>query len=241
MDRVFDIHNHILPGVDDGSKDMDMSLRMLKIAAEDGITDIILTPHNKPNRRNLYTDELKAHVAELEKLVSDNGLNIRLYAGNEVYYRSDIFERLSIGKASAMAGSRYVLIEFSPADDWDYIKSGIYSILSEGYLPIIAHVERYINVVDHPERAYELKSMGCVIQLNADSVMGELGYKVKQFCKKMLKDRKVDLIASDAHNDGKRSPKLHKCISKVASKYGEETAVRIFRDNPMKIINDEYI
>ena len=87
MDRIFDMHNHILWGVDDGSDDLDMSIRMLKIAQKDGITDIILTPHNKPNRRNIYAGEMVDQIAELREEMIKNDIRINLYPGNELYYR----------------------------------------------------------------------------------------------------------------------------------------------------------
>ena len=87
MDRVFDIHNHIMWGVDDGSESIEMSIRMLKMAQNDGITDIILTPHNKPNRRNIYFSEQLARIDELKHLARKEGVYINLYPGNELYYR----------------------------------------------------------------------------------------------------------------------------------------------------------
>lgn len=241
MDRVFDIHNHILPGVDDGSKDMDMSIRMLKIAAKDGITDIILTPHNKPDRRNVYASEMLPMIEALKKRCKEEGIEIRLHRGNEIYYRKDVVERLEIGKATTMAGSRYVLLEFSPKDTWDYVKKGTYEILAGGYMPIIAHVERYEHVVSHISRVSELCDMGAYIQINASSLMGEVGRPIKKISKELMKEGLVSFIASDAHEDKKRTPKLKAAIKYVNKKFGELTATRIFKINPMKVIEDEYI
>ena len=241
MDRIFDIHNHILPGVDDGSKDMETSIKMLKIAAKDGITDIILTPHNKPNRRNVYADEMVPMMEALKNRCREEHIDIRFHRGNEIYYRGDVVERIDIGKAATMGDSRYVLLEFGPEDPWDYIKNGTYEILSGGYTPIIAHVERYSHVVKDKDRVGALADMGAYIQINASSLMGEVGYPIKKFCKSLMKDGLVSFIATDAHDEKKRTPKLKDCIKYVSKKYGEPVATRIFLINPTKVLKDEYI
>ena len=152
----------------------------------------------------------------------------------------DVAERLSIGKAATMAGSKYVLLEFNPMDEWDYIRHGADDMLSQGYFPIIAHVERYANVMKD-DRAKELKQKGCYLQINAASVLGELGWGTKKNCKDMLKNNLVSFIASDAHEDKKRTPRLDKCVKYISKKYGEEMAEKIFATNPMKVIKDQII
>ena len=241
MDRVFDIHNHIMWGVDDGSKSPEMSIRMLKMAQSDGITDIILTPHNKPGRRNIYYGEQLERIDELKLKARKEGVYINLYPGNEIYYRSDVSERLEIGKAATMAGSRYVLLEYTPLDDWEHIKRGVDDMLMAGYFPIIAHVERYINVLKDEDRAYELTDKGCYLQINASSLMGELGWQIKSKCKSLMKADMVAFVATDAHEDKKRTPTLSKCIRYITGKYGEERAEKIFMNNPLSILEDKII
>lgn len=241
IEKIFDIHNHILWGVDDGSDDLKMSLEMLRIAEKSGTTDIILTPHNKPNRRNIYTDEMIQQIEVLKKHMRIEGIGIKLYAGNEIYYRMDIAERIHNGKASTMCGSRYVLLEFNPLDEWDYIRRGVDDILSEGYTPIIAHVERYENLMKNSDRALELKNMGSYLQINAASVVGEVGWDYKRRCKELLKKGGVSFVASDAHDTKKRNPSLEKCVRYITRKYGEEYARTVFCDNPQMILSDKLI
>ena len=241
MERVFDIHNHTLWGVDDGSEDLNMSMRMMRIAADSGITDIILTPHNKPNRRNIYASEINEVLNFFQNKCHDSGIDINLYPGNEIYYRMDVGERLEIGKATTMANSHYVLLEYNPSDDWNYIKQGADDMLSLGYHPIIAHVERYANVTKNIERAFELKNKGCYLQINAGSLMGDVGYSIKSASKLLMKEGLVSFIASDAHEDKKRIPRLDKCIKYVEKKYGGEVATKIFETNPLCVLEDKYI
>jgi len=241
MGRIFDIHNHILWGVDDGSKNIDMSLRMLKQAEESGTTDVILTPHNKPNRRNIYRSEMLELMNMLKKACVREGIGINLYPGNEIYYRMDVGERLETGKAATMAGSHYVLLEYNPMDDWDYIKRGADDMLARGYRPIIAHVERYVNVMKDMERVYDLTEKGCYLQVNSGSIMGSFGWKVKSDARNLLKEGVVSFVASDAHEDTKRTMRMDKCIRYLCKKYGEDFVTTTFETNPMHIINDEYI
>lgn len=227
--------------MDDGSESLEMSLRMLEMAQAAGTTDIILTPHNKPNRRNIYANELLAQIEELQSHMAKQGINIRLYPGNEIYYRMDVAERIQIGKASTMAGSKYVLLEYNPMDEWDYIRRGVDDMLAEGYVPIIAHVERYENVMKDIDRAFSLKNMGCYLQINASSVLGEVGWDYKKKCKAMLKAGIVSFVASDAHDDKKRVPTLDKCVKYITKKYGESYANKLFCTNPQKILEDKMI
>lgn len=241
MERIFDIHSHILWGVDDGSKDLQMSIRMLKQARESGTTDIILTPHNKPNRRNIYTSEINEMIEALKRVCAREDIDINLYPGNEIYYRMDVGERLEIGKATTMANSHYVLLEYNPMDDWGYIKQGVDDMLSRGYYPIIAHVERYANVISDKERIHELIQKGCYLQVNAGSIMGDFGFATKSVARKLLKENLVSFIASDAHEDKKRTPQMDKCIRYVEKKYGDQIARNIFENNPSKILEDKYL
>ena len=241
MEKIFDIHNHMLWGVDDGSKDLDMSIRMLKMAQDDGTTDVILTPHNKPNRRNIYVTEMVEQIAILSEELRKRDIKVNLYPGNEIYYRLDVYERFLNGKAATMVGSRYVLIEFNPMDEWDYIKHGADEMLMAGYFPIIAHVERFVNVIKDIDRVYELRDKGCYIQVNAPSIMGELGWGIKKQCKALLKQGLVSFVASDAHEDVKRVPKLGECVRYITKKYGEDMAEKIFMRNPQMILEDKII
>lgn len=241
INQIIDIHNHILWGVDDGSKDILMTMKMLKMAQDAGTTDMILTPHNKPNRRNIYVTEMVERLDKLRQLMKNNNININIYPGNEIYYRMDVIERLRIGKAATMAGSRYVLTEYNPMDEWDYIRHGVDDLLSGGYVPIIAHVERYENVMKNMDRAYELKEKGCYLQVNAPSIMGEIGWKCKKDCKTLLKAGLVSFVASDAHENKKRVPKLDGCVKYITKKYGESMAEELFANNPRKILEDKLI
>lgn len=241
MITYIDIHSHILSGVDDGADTPEESMQMLRMAARDGISDIILTPHNKPAHHNISPAKISARAQRLQEDLQEEGIDIRLHAGNELYYRDGLVEEIESGVAGTMTGSRYVLVEFGPVDDYDYIRMGVYSLLMGGYRPILAHVERYQNVCVKLSRIDDFIEMGCYIQVNSGSIMGKYGFGTKQFARNLLKQRMLHFVATDAHDIGKRAPELSECAKYVQKKAGTEYMMELFHENPMRILRDEYI
>ncbi len=239
--KYFDIHIHVLPGIDDGAENLETSMEMLRIAAVHGTEGMILTPHNKPGRHNAGPEKIASLIRELEEEMQKNGIPVRLYPGNELYYRSGLSEEIGEKRAVTLADSDYVLVEFNPMDDYDYIRNGIYSLLAGGYRPILAHVERYSKVCTGTARVEDLTKMGAYIQVNAGSIMGDFGLPAKLFTRKLLSRQLVHFVASDAHDTGKRSPKLSECAAWVGKKYGEDYLKELFYENPMHVIRNEYI
>lgn len=214
-----DIHSHILPGMDDGSQDMEETLEMLRIAQEEGITHIIATPHYKSGRFRADAANLRNVLDEVRQRAREQGIHIKLYAGNEIYYHSDLEERLESGRLCTMNGTDYVLVEFSPFEDYLYIRNAVYNLLGMGYVPILAHVERYACLCKKREHVRELKSMGCAIQVNAGSIIGDTGWKAARFVKRLLKEELVDYLGTDAHDsNGRRRPAMAKCAAYLKHK-----------------------
>ena len=241
MNHLIDMHSHILHGVDDGSESYEMSVRMLKRAAADGVTAIILTPHNKPGHRHRHYSEMTSKVEELRKAMAEEKIPIALYMGSEVYYRSGILEEIKRDRAGTLAGSRYVLVEFNPLEDYNYIRNGIYSLLMDGYYPVLAHVERYQNVCAGRHGIEDLIEMGCYMQVNAGSITGKFGMKTKGNARNLLKRGQVHFVATDAHDLGKRPPCLSECADFIRRKYGEDYSRKLFCDNPMHVLKDKEI
>ncbi|MCM1121714.1 MAG: hypothetical protein NC416_03935 [Eubacterium sp.] len=241
MENCIDIHSHIIPCVDDGADSPETSRQMLTMAAEDGISHIILTPHNKPAHRNVPPHRIVERMGELQGFLDERQTAVRLYAGSELYYRDGLAEELDAGEAMTLADSHYVLIEFSPDTGYDYIRNGVYSLQTHGYRPVLAHVERYRNVCSKKTGVDELVKMGCYMQVNAGSVMGNFGFAAKQFTRKLLKQRLVSFVASDAHDTGRRAPRLAECAGYIGKKFGEDYRRELFCGNPVHVIEDEYI
>lgn len=240
MERI-DMHCHLLPGIDDGARDEAVSMEMFRIAAKNGITSMILTPHYKPMHNNASPATVQRLVREARERLRSEDIPIELYTGNEIYYHEEAVEALLAGDLCTLADSHYVLVEFGPMDEFSYIRNGLYRFLVEGYRPILAHVERYRCMTEDIARTYELIRLGSAIQVNAGSIMGKTGMHIKSFTRKLLKKELVDFIATDAHDTAKRAPDIGECALYLEKKFGQDYAKRVLQDNPDAILIDTYL
>ena len=233
--NLIDIHCHILPKVDDGPDSVEESLKILKDMRRQGIKHVIVTPHYRPEMFEPSMKRVIYSYRHLRDIAYDMGVSMSL--GCEYYRNEQIIEHMDNRKRPVMAGSRYVLIEFSMNDLFPTIRNYVYELITHGYQPIIAHVERYF-CCQKMEKIQELKDMGALVQLNAGSVLGEEGWKLKIFCLDLMKKDLVDFIASDTHNTSDRKLNLKKCASYVTKKMGKQYAERIFFNNPLNILKN---
>lgn len=241
MKGIFDIHCHILPGVDDGSTNEEMTRAMLKLAWEDGITAMLATPHYHPGHFTESPQRLREAFARACELAAGIHPELQLYLGSELYYRHELPETLAAGQALTLAGSRYVLVEFSPARSYHDIASALLKLRSYGYRPVLAHAERYADLLKHTEYVEELYDKGIYIQVNASSVMGGNGFGVKRFVKRLLKEELVHFIGSDAHDIRRRKPELRSCAAYIEQKCGRDYAQKLCREHALCILNNEAI
>lgn len=233
-----DIHTHILPGVDDGAAVMEQSVRMVCIAAMEGTSRIILTPHQKADRRSVTPQGTLRRMKLLQEELDRRRIPVRLYPGSEIFYRHGMEELLEKGQILTLAGSRYCLVEFFPEEAYAYIRDGLSRLAACGCCPILAHVERYVQVAEE-DRAEELKRQtGCLYQINAPSLTGETGYVYKSRSRKLIKMGLADFIATDAHDEKRRKPQLGKCAQWLEKRLGEGEMRRLLIDNPAAVIAD---
>lgn len=223
--KIIDIHSHILPGIDDGSKSMEMSIEMVRMAMEQGVKAIVATPHS--SRRTSYTKEkvkqlCEALMAEVKKAT---GHHITIYPGQEIFCRGDTIENLKSGRFHAIADTSYVLIEFFPEVEFTDIYKSIRDLSANGYRIILAHVERY-GCLRKMDRCDDLLRQGVYFQLNTKSISGSIFDDQTRWCRKMLKLGKIHFIGSDMHNTKERRPDYGKAVSwmmkNLNSKYVEE-------------------
>ncbi|MDO4938933.1 MAG: protein tyrosine phosphatase [Lachnospiraceae bacterium] len=213
----YDVHCHIIPGVDDGARDFCEALELIESAYLQGIRVFYATPHysrhqNAETIRKLYNqliDTLKIEKPE----IADN-LEIRL--GNELYYHSELAERLDEGQALTMGDSRYILIEFDPAIGYSELYLQLREIINAGYKPIIAHMERYA-VLESYDNIGELKRLGCCMQMNYESLTGngiltDLFNREVRRCRKLVAEGYIDLFGTDMHRRDFRFPNILKAL-----------------------------
>lgn len=241
MEGFIDIHNHILPGLDDGVQSEVQVFSMLKLAVSQGITGIIATPHFRPDRfvrkRKFYEEALK----QVREKARSAFPGFQIYAGNEIYFYRDVIEELRRGTCHTMAGTDYVLTEFSTAADYSYIKSAVDLLTCEGYRPIIAHVERYQTLEKDMERVWSLIDRGALMQVNTQAVAEAGGLFKKNFVKNLLKEEAVHFVATDAHDVKKRAPLLEGCMKNL-NKWCSESYIRqITGENQRRLLKNQYI
>ncbi len=234
--QMVDIHCHLLFGVDDGAKTIDDSVSMLTVAARQGITDMILTPHYRHGMFAYPIDVIRENYAKL--LPHAKELGIRLYLGCEYHVNSHILYHLVSGRCLTLAGSEYVLAEYSYDTPMHYIKDTVRELLNHGYNPVVAHVERYGCFIKNPKLVKELTDVGVLIQVDANAILGLEGRQAKKCTHILLKNHLVDLVASDSHDTDRRGIHMQECCHLVSKKYGEQMAQRIFNTIPHRIIDE---
>lgn len=231
-----DVHCHVLPQVDDGSQSMDETLDMLKIAYDSGISDMIVTPHYKKGRVGTPREKIGEMIQVVQSYADEEGIPVTLHPGTEIYYNSSLEERLESGWLARMNDTDYVLVEFSPLDPFPYIRNAIDDVFSLGYRPIIAHVERYECMLKRAENVRILHDMGCLVQVNAGSIAGNYGFMVKHFTRKLLKEKLVEFVGTDAHNTEGRKPDMKKCAEIIYKKCDRAYADAILFGNAEEIL-----
>lgn len=235
-----DMHCHLLPEVDDGAQNIQETAAMMKIAYDDGIRTIMVTPHHHGGRYQPSKEKIRRQYAKLQEMLHASGLDLHVYLGQEIYYQQEIPERLNQGELFTLAASNYVLIEFSGNVLPSEIRMAVQSLTMEGYLPILAHVERYGCLVKEPAMVTELVELGAYIQVNGASIL-EGSFGTKRYIKGLLKKGLVHLVASDAHGTSYRTPELSKVYEKIVKKYGTAYGRELLVENPERIIRNEYI
>ena len=240
---MIDIHTHILPGIDDGARDLGDTLAMAEIAVKNGVTDMIATPHfNLPRGFENYVDDEYWRVFQLaQEAIDEEGIGLKLYPGMEVYTIEEVPQLVKEGKLMTLNKSRYLLMEFDFGGDPNFADRMLRRTTAEGIVPVIAHIERYHFVQAIPGIAEEWKDRGYVIQCNKGSFQGRFGRAEEQLAYYLMDRQLVDVIASDTHRPYRRTPNLWEVYDQLAMEYPESWLEELFTTNPGHILADEAI
>ncbi len=239
MSKLCDLHTHILPGIDDGASTMEYALEMLKNAVASDVEFIVATPHcNTPGERKNYLDpDLQERFTRLQQAAAS--LPIQLALGAEVHVTEELSTHLMEGRLPSINGSRYLLTEFP----MHFQKNDFIKVLQEiktcGYIPLVAHPERYRTVCEQPQMVEQWLNMGCHVQLTGGSILGESGKTVQRTAAFLLRYDMVACIASDAHGINWRSNFLLDVYDHLSVHYSKQYAQCLMYTNPMRICNDQ--
>ena len=237
-----DIHSHILWGLDDGAKTREDMLAMLTQAYEDGARKLCFTPHYEPENFDYDVDTLRLRFAEAQAYAEENLPGLSLYLGNEMSIGGDGVDCLRQGKCLTLADGRYVLLDFFGLSDYKQMRKSLEAFLCAGYLPVVAHVERYSFMRGKLREVAEMSREGVLFQINSQSLMtSERASPSKKMAEKLLARGLADVIASDAHDQKARTPQLSACLAYVKKRFGEDYAEMLFYKNPKTILRNEPI
>ena len=233
---MVDIHSHILPEVDDGPKSMDVCVAMCRMAAADGITHMVATPH--ANDRYHYNREFLQEILDrLQGLVGDS---LKLSLGCDFHLSVDnLQDALANPERYAIAGTQYMLVELSnysvPAQTTDsFLKLG-----DVGMTVVITHPERNPILRENLQRVVEWAEQGCIIQMTGSALTGFWGERTRRAAQWLLEHNSVQVLATDAHDTQKRVPILSTAREAAAEICGEEVAEALVTGNPQAIVDSQ--
>jgi protein-tyrosine phosphatase len=232
---MIDIHCHPLPKTDDGARTFEEALGMLRMAAADGITHLVATPHSN-YKYTLKPDENRAKLVELQRAVGEKPV-LMLGCDFHLYYEN-IQQLVENRGLFTINQSDYVLVEFGDQFVPEQMDRVFYEIECAGLIPILTHPERNPVFCRRPELLYRWVSRGCLCQITAKSYTGGFGSEPRHFAEQWLAQNLVHFFASDAHDLKYRPPILSECYKKVSETTGEETAKRLLETNPGCVINN---
>lgn len=237
MEGYFDIHTHIVPHFDDGSRNLEETRKIFEIEYRDGVRTIIASSHY---RKDMFEVPLRVYDDQFERVRElGESMGLTILKGCEFHANMSMIDMLNKKERYTMADSRCVLTEFRNGSDKAFIKERCYALLSHGYQPIVAHFERYEACRKDLDFVAELVDMGCYMQLNSQSLIGEDGFFLKQYCKKAIKYGLVQFIGTDCHNTEERKPTMGKAAEYLEKLMGHDYVRRILIDNPRKLILED--
>ena len=238
---MIDLHCHLLPGVDDGSKSMDISLKLANDAVRDGIDYALLTPHHM---NGIYLNHKKVVIKQTQEFQMEldrREIPLKVFPGQEVRINGDLLTALDQDDILfADEGGRYLMLEFPSDDVPSYTNNIIYEIMQRGIIPVIVHPERNAKIMRQPDILYDLLSKGCLSQITAGSYVGTFGHNIKKFSTQLIQAGQVYIFASDAHDLPNRKYEMRKAFHKLRREFGEDLTNEL-EENAKSIINGDFV
>lgn len=244
--RFVDVHTHIIPDLDDGSTSLFESIEMLRFAYDRGSRAMVATPHVFHSFGNAGPLPIYDAFVSMAKRLNRLGQSVEnqflremaLYLGSENMVSPDFLDFLRRREVLTINGSRYLLIEFPLSMSAPEAESAVDEVLRVGLIPVLAHVERYPLFYRNPHTLAEFRQEGCVVQVNADSVVGARRRTVSKTVSPLFENRLVDLVASDGHDVHDRTPDLETAFRVLSGQFPETAIAAWLWENPARILHD---
>ncbi len=243
---MIDIHSHIVFDVDDGPKTIEDSRALLEESYRQGVRTIISTSHRRKGMFETPEAKIEENFKQVQELAKEIADDLTILYGAEIYYTSDILDKLEQGKIPRLADSQYALIEFSMITPYKEIHTALSNVLRLGVTPVVAHIERYHCLENDEKKVRDLINIGCYTQIKSSSVLkpklfGDTYKFMKKRAQFFLEKDLVHFVASDMHNLDPRPPYMQEAYQIISKKYGESHAEQLFRKNQELLLRSEYI
>ena len=233
---MIDIHSHILPGIDDGAKTEADSIAMARAAVEEGIHTMIATPHHKNGSFDNIRNNILTYTDILNALFIQEEIPLTLLAGQETRINGDMIQDLENGELLPLNNSRYLFVELPDDSVPRYTKQMLFDIQVAGFIPVIVHPERNIELMEHPNKLYDFVRTGALTQITAGSVLGKFGKNIQKFTHQLIDANLTHFIASDTHNTTSRKLWMKEAFQEVKDVYGIDTYY-MFVENSQLLID----
>jgi protein-tyrosine phosphatase len=235
---VIDLHCHILPGIDDGAGDLSVSLAMAQAFVADGVTHVACTPHILPGVYHNSGPQIREAVQRLQHLLDAEGIALQLVVGADNHVVPDFVGGLRSGHLVSLADTRYVLVEPPHHVAPPRMEEFFFGLLAAEYVPILTHPERLSWISSQYDAIQRLAGSGVWMQITAGSLSGAFGRNARYWAERMLDEGYVRILATDAHDMGRRPPKLSEGRDLAAARVGAREAEHLVVTRPMGVLGD---
>lgn len=237
---MLDLHNHLLPGVDDGPATMEESVEMAIMSYEDGTRTIVATPHNRDVNERSSISYVKYLIEQLNQKIHAQSIPLTIILGMENHLEIDTAEQVDNGCALPIEGTKYILIEL-PFEFYPfYTDDVLFKLQLNGFRPIVVHPERNLAIQEEPELLANLIEKGALSQVTAGSIDGTLGRRHQMAARSLLRQNMVHIIASDGHTSrGIRKPILSSAVLAASKIVGDDMAQKMVETIPSSILQNE--
>lgn len=238
--KFVDVHQHIAFGIDDGARNIRSAKRMIDASYREGICTIISTPHVRPGKRAFDIGKYLEVVDELNQYCIDQNYDLQILPGAEVLYTDATIRLLDEGYIPTLNQSKFVLIEWRTHISFAAISQDIRDMSNAGYIPVIAHIERYRSLWFITKRVQQLKhAYDFRIQIDCDALLARTSIFERMFVNKLLKMRLVDYLATDAHNVTDRGITIQEAYKVAKRRVGNRYARQLTFRNQCELLGDE--
>lgn len=235
---MIDLHCHLLPGIDDGAKDLATSLEMARVAVADGIHTIACTPHIYPGLYENDAAGIRRGIVALQRALDDAGIALKLVEGADVHLAPDLVGAIKADRVPRLNRTRYLLLEPPHHVAPPRFEEQVFNLQANGFVPVITHPERLTWIEDNYPMFLRLARAGAWLQLTAGALTGRFGRRPKYWSQRLLDEGPVHIIATDAHSVHRRPPLLAEAQVAAARQLGEAEAWALVRDRPSGILQN---